>query len=120
MNWQQVPRIDQSGAYGDPFAMQPGGGAPQIMGPGLSAEEQHFLSSCTTREYEEMQRRKVEHMESAEHIAPQHNYPLPGKTSRYEHTHRVSLLHSMRCARALDTRLWPMAIAPIRHEFVSC
>ena len=25
----------------------------------------------------------TEHMESAEHIAPQHNYPIPGKTSRY-------------------------------------
>ena len=78
MSWQ-VPRIDQPGAYGDPFAMHSGGGAPQIMPPGLSAEEQHFFSSVTTREYEEMARRKAEHMESAEHIAPQHNYPLPGK-----------------------------------------
>ena len=82
MSWQPVPRIDQSGAYGDPFAMHAGGGAPQIMPSGLSAEEQHFFSSCTTREYEEMARRKAEHMESAEHIAPQHNYPMPGKTSR--------------------------------------
>jgi hypothetical protein len=86
MNWQPVPRIEQGGQYashGDPFAMQAGAAPPQIMGPGLSAEEQHFLSSCTTREYEEMARRKAEHMESAEHIAPQHNYPIPGKTSRY-------------------------------------
>jgi hypothetical protein len=81
MSWQ-VPRIDQIGAHGDPFAMHPGAGAPQIMPSGLSAEEQHFFSSCTTREYEELARRKAEHMESAEHIAPQHNYPLPGKTSR--------------------------------------
>ena len=64
MSWQPVPRIDQSGAYGDPFAMHAGGGAPQIMPSGLSAEEQHFFSSCTTREYEEMARRKAEHMES--------------------------------------------------------
>ena len=88
MNWQ-VPRIDQGGAYGDPFAMpHPGGQGHlgQIMAPALSAEEQHFLSSCTTREYEEMARRKAEHMESAEHIAPQHNYPLPTKTSRYFYT----------------------------------
>ncbi len=63
--------------------MQPGVVAPQVISAGLSTEEQHFLSSCTTREYEEMARRKSEHMESAEHIAPQHNYPIPGKTSRY-------------------------------------
>ncbi len=86
MNWQPVPRIEQGGQYashGDPYAMQPGAAAPQVIGAGLSTEEQHFLSSCTTREYEEMARRKAEHMESAEHIAPQHNYPIPGKTSRY-------------------------------------
>ena len=86
MNWQPVPRIEQGGQYashGDPYAMQPGAPVPQVIGAGLSTEEQHFLSSCTTREYEEMARRKAEHMESAEHIAPQHNYPIPGKTSRY-------------------------------------
>jgi hypothetical protein len=86
MNWQPVPRIEQGGQYashGDPYAMQSGAAAPQVIGAGLSTEEQHFLSSCTTREYEEMARRKAEHMESAEHIAPQHNYPIPGKTSRY-------------------------------------
>ena len=94
MNWQPVPRIEQGGQYashGDPYAMQPGAPVPQVIGAGLSqeqikviiTEEQHFLSSCTTREHQEMARRKAEHMESAEHIAPQHNYPIPGKTSRY-------------------------------------
>ena len=83
MNWPvQVPRIDQSGAYGDPFAMPGGGSSQSMQPPGLSAEEQHFFSSGTTREYEEMARRKAEHMESAEHIAPQHNYPASGKTAR--------------------------------------
>ena len=101
MSWQ-VPRIDQPGAYGDPFAMH-SGGTPQIMPPGLSAEEQHFFSSVTTREYEEMARRKAEHMESAEHIAPQHNYPLPGKTSRYLFSCPARNFSLTRCAGKPNT-----------------
>jgi hypothetical protein len=65
MNWQPVPRIEQGGQYashGDPYAMQPGAPVPQVIGAGLSTEEQHFLSSCTTREHQEMTRRKTEHM----------------------------------------------------------
>ena len=73
MNWQPVPRIEQGGQYashGDPYAMQPGAPVPQVIGAGLSqeqikviiTEEQHFLSSCTTREHQEMARRKAEHM----------------------------------------------------------
>jgi len=65
MNWQPVPRIEQGGQYashGDPYAMQPGAPVPKVIGAGLSTEEQHFLSSCTTHEHQEMARRKAEHM----------------------------------------------------------
>lgn len=87
MNWQ-VPRIDQSSycGSGDPFLQTP----VSHFRASLDAHQQHmdqhhFLSSSTTREQEELQRRKAEHMESLE-IAPQHRYPAfvgrPGRLHR--------------------------------------
>uniref|UniRef100_A0A7S4KEA1 RWP-RK domain-containing protein n=1 Tax=Guillardia theta TaxID=55529 RepID=A0A7S4KEA1_GUITH len=70
MNWQH-PRIDPYGSYVDPYGH---GGMDYMLG--ISQDDQHFLSSGTTREYEELARRKAEHMEAAEHIAPQHNHPM--------------------------------------------
>jgi hypothetical protein len=81
MSWQ-CPRIDQ-GSYGsDPFMQSPGGHARGAMEMQQSIEQQHFLSSATTREQEELLRRKAEHMESLD-IAPQHRYPAyNGRSSR--------------------------------------
>eukprot|EP00960_Hanusia_phi_P039360 753861-Hanusia_phi.AAC.8 len=70
MNWQH-PRMDPYGSYVDPYGH---GGMDYLLG--VSQDDQHFLSSGTTREYEELARRKAEHMEAAEHIAPQHNHPM--------------------------------------------
>ena len=78
MSWQgQFPQ--GSGPYGgngDPYMHAAwGGSVPAGEGTDLQNNDEHFLSSGTTRDHEELARRKAEHMESAEHIAPQHSYP---------------------------------------------
>mmetsp|Transcript_27406 Transcript_27406/g.72334 ORF Transcript_27406/g.72334 Transcript_27406/m.72334 type:complete len:397 (-) Transcript_27406:435-1625(-) len=83
MSWH-CARMDQGG-FGGP--MDPYGQGP-MMHPRALAEmqgldQQHFLTSTTTREQEELLRRKAEHMESLD-IATQHHYPpaFGGRSSR--------------------------------------
>lgn len=73
MTWQGPP-MDRSRGFGhmnDPYSR-----GEMI---GISSDEQ-FFSSGATREQEELARRKAEHLESAEHIAPQHSYPSYERT----------------------------------------
>ncbi len=77
MTWQGPP-IDRGHVYGhvnDPYAAHPAVRGDMV---GLSSDE--FFASGSTREQEELARRKAEHLESAEHIAPQHSYPSYGRT----------------------------------------
>ena len=85
MSWQ-CPRIDQASygsGSGDPFLQSPVGHLRASAEMQQSMEQQHFLSSATTREQEELLRRKAEHMESLD-IAPQHRYPTyTGRSNRF-------------------------------------
>mmetsp|Transcript_43689 Transcript_43689/g.103772 ORF Transcript_43689/g.103772 Transcript_43689/m.103772 type:complete len:500 (+) Transcript_43689:223-1722(+) len=79
MSWQnQYQHRAGPSAYGgnsDPYMMAASWGtAVQSTGDG-DIHDDAFLSSGTTRDSEALERRKAEHMESAEHIAPQHSYP---------------------------------------------
>jgi hypothetical protein len=80
MTWQGPPlgRGYLFGHVNDPYAAHPAVRG-DLLGP-FSNEQ--FFASGSTREQEELARRKAEHLESAEHIAPQHSYPTYGR-SRY-------------------------------------
>ena len=97
-NWQ-CPRIDQSSyGAGDPFLQSSLGHSRASAEMQQSMEQQHFLSSATTREQEELMRRKAEHMESLD-IAPQHRYPAyTGRSNRL----RLVLLLCRQCSDILS------------------
>ncbi len=71
-----------------------GGGDPYAsfkFPAGLQKDSCHFLSSSTTREQEELTRRKAEHMEAIETLNPfgsQYNFAIPSfeesKPNRYK------------------------------------
>ena len=73
MDWQ-CPRIEQPYNVIDPFTIR---GHPSMlkMDPQLMDQQQQIFLCATTREHDEIARRKAEHMEAIEHIAPQHRYP---------------------------------------------
>lgn len=51
---------------------------PQQLDPDASLVDCSFMAAPITRENEELQRRRLEHVESWEHIAPQQTYPQYG------------------------------------------
>ena len=87
MSWQNQYQHG-TGPYGgdsDPYMMAATWGSAAQPSDG-DIHDASFLSSGTTRDSEELARRKAEHLESAEHIAPQHSYPgMPMHHKKCDH-----------------------------------
>jgi hypothetical protein len=88
MSWQNQYQNSTSsyGGNSDPYMMAATWGSAVQSSADHDIHDASFLSSGTTRDSEELARRKADHLESAEHIAPQHSYPgMPMHHKKYDY-----------------------------------